>query len=142
MATGTKTFKGLAVPLYGESTITQITAADDTLTIKAASTAPSGRQFVITDSAGTEKVALGVSEFTRKFAMGTIALASLASNAGTGTVTVTGLTTNHVVMVFANVSTYKPNVYVSAADTLAYNPMGALAAVPAMTVNYLAFLTA
>lgn len=142
MAAGVQTYKGLAVPLYGESTITQITSTTDLLTLKAASTAPTGDALVIADSAGTEKKVFGVDAYLDKWVMGTVALASLASNAGTGTVTVTGLTTGHIVSIYANVSTLRPNVYVSAANVLAYCPPGALGSTAAMTVNVMALLTA
>lgn len=36
MATGTKTYMGLALPAYGEATMTQTTAADDLLTLQGA----------------------------------------------------------------------------------------------------------
>lgn len=54
MATGNKTWKGLAVPLNGESNIIQIAAADDVLTITGAS-GQTGDFLVCENSSGTEK---------------------------------------------------------------------------------------
>lgn len=142
MATGTGTYQNLAVPLYGESEIKQQTAANDILTLTGASTSPAGRSLVVRNSANTEAFAIGSSEFTRKMLMGTVALASLASNASEATVALSGLTTNHVVQIFLRASTTggMPRIYVNDADKLGYGPGGVATA--AMTVNYLAWLTA
>ena len=53
MATGTDTYKGLAVPLTGDSQITQKTAATDILTVQGAS-GQTGDFLVCRDSASTE----------------------------------------------------------------------------------------
>jgi hypothetical protein len=53
MAAGTDTFKGLAVPLTGDSTITQRTAATDILTIQGAS-GQTGDFLVARDSSSME----------------------------------------------------------------------------------------
>lgn len=53
MTVGSKTHKGLAVPLYGESVITGQTAATDVLTITGAS-AQSGDYLVVRNTNGTE----------------------------------------------------------------------------------------
>jgi len=53
MTTGTLTYKGLAVPLHGESDIKQITASIDILTITGA-TSQSGDSIVCRDVDGTE----------------------------------------------------------------------------------------
>jgi hypothetical protein len=53
MAAGSDTYKGLAVPLTGDSLITQRTAATDVLTIQGAS-AQSGDFLVCRDSSSTE----------------------------------------------------------------------------------------
>lgn len=140
MPVGTDNYKGLAVPLYGQSEIKKQTAATDLLTLTAAATNDSGDLLVLRDSAGTEKFSMGVSNFTRKLVMGTVALASLASNASEATVAATGLTTGHVVQIFAAASGPLPNVYVAAADQLGYGPASRASA--AMTVNFLAWLTA
>ena len=142
MATGKNTFNLQGAPLYGEFEAKQQVAADDHVTLTAASTSPAGRALVVRDSASAEKFAIGVSQFTRKMVMGTIALASLASNASEATVAVTGLTTGHVVQIFNRASSTgrQPNVYVAAANQLGYGPAGVATA--AMTVNYLAWLTA
>ena len=57
MAAGTQTYEGLAVPLYGEATITGQTAATDTLTIKQAS-AQTGAALSVVDSSDTHRFAL------------------------------------------------------------------------------------
>lgn len=51
MAAGTDTYEGLAVPLYGDFTITGRTAATDLMTLKQTA-APTGKALNITDSAG------------------------------------------------------------------------------------------
>lgn len=141
MATGDNTFNLLGVPLYGSSEIKQQSTASDTLTLTQAGTQAGARALVIRNSAGTEQVALGNGQFYRKMVMGTVALASLASNASEATVALTGLTTNHVVQVYLRASSTgrMPNVYVSDADKLGYGPGGLATA--AMTVNYCAWLT-
>ena len=53
MAAGTSTFRGLGVPLYGESIIKQQTAATDILTIQGGN-GQSGDYLVIRDSTSTE----------------------------------------------------------------------------------------
>ena len=142
MATGSNTYNNLGVPLYGSSEIKQQVATDDTLTLTAASTAATDRALVVRNSAGTESFAVGNGEFYRKMLMGTVALASLASNASEATVALSGLTTAHVVQVFLRASSTGriPNVYVAAANQLGFGPGGAATA--AMTVNYAAWLTA
>lgn len=54
MAAGTTTYDGLAVPIYGESTITQQTAATDILTIKGAN-GQAGDFLNLIDSTATER---------------------------------------------------------------------------------------
>ena len=54
MAEGTKSYEGLAVPLFGESEIEQQTAATDILTITGA-TSQSGDFIVLQDASGNEK---------------------------------------------------------------------------------------
>jgi len=54
MTAGEKTFKGLSVPLYGESTIQQQNAATDILTLKGAGS-QSGLFFNMINSAGASK---------------------------------------------------------------------------------------
>lgn len=54
MTVGTSSFKGLAVPLKGESKIKQLTAATDILTIEGAS-AQTGDFLVLRDSSEAEK---------------------------------------------------------------------------------------
>ena len=139
MAAGSNTYQGLAVPIYGNSTIAGQTAADTVLTLQGAS-GQTGRNFVVQSSAGVERFAIGATNFTHKWTMGTVALATLASNAA-ATVALTGLTTNHVVMIFqaASNTSAVPMVYANAADKLGY--CAPAVATAAMTVNYLALLT-
>lgn len=54
MPEGTKTYKGLAVPLYGESEIKQVTAATDIVTLTAI-TGASG-DFIVCQTAGGGEV--------------------------------------------------------------------------------------
>ena len=53
MATGTSTYNGLGVPIYGEAEIKGQTAATDILTITGASS-QSGAHLVIQNSSGTD----------------------------------------------------------------------------------------
>ncbi len=60
MTVGTNAYKGLSVPLQGESEIRQLTAATDILTITGAS-GQSGDFLVCRIAAGTEKFSVDVS---------------------------------------------------------------------------------
>jgi len=53
MAEGSSTYKGLAVPLFGESEIKQVTAANDILSVTGVS-AQTGDYLVLQDSSGVE----------------------------------------------------------------------------------------
>lgn len=64
MPEGTSTFKGLAVPLQGESEISQLTAATDILTLTGAS-GMSGDYLICQDSSGTEVVQIRSTGRTR-----------------------------------------------------------------------------
>lgn len=139
MTAGTDKYNGLALPAYGNATMAGTTAATDVLTIQGAS-GQTGRNLVIRTSAAVEKFAIGATNFTHKWVMGTVALASLSSNAAVATVALAGLTTDMVVQIFGTVSTPLPTVYVNTADKLGYAPPGAINTA-AMTVNYLAWLT-
>ena len=55
MAAGTTTYKGLAVPLYGESTLTQGVGATDILTLKGAN-GQTGDFLNLIDSTSTERL--------------------------------------------------------------------------------------
>lgn len=57
MATGNKTYMGLAVPLYGEFTITQSTGATDIMTIEGGD-GQTGDFIVARTSSGTERFAV------------------------------------------------------------------------------------
>src|SRR3990172_7300920 len=54
MATGTQTYMGLALPRYGESTMKQVTGADDILTLEGGN-GQTGDFFVARTSTGTER---------------------------------------------------------------------------------------
>lgn len=57
MAAGTDTYMGLAVPLYGDFTLTGRTAATDTVTIVQPAT-PTGNTLVVKNSSGTQLYAI------------------------------------------------------------------------------------
>jgi hypothetical protein len=115
MATGTKGFKGLAVPLNGESQIQQITAADDILTITGAS-GQAGDFLVCENSSGTEKFYVDAS--------GNIVTTGNISATGTLTVTgnriklgsalttapTTGLTKGDMFVIFGGTTATAPNI--------------------------------
>ena len=94
MTEGTKSYEGLAVPIYGESEITQQVAATDILTITGAAS-QSGDFLVCQDGSGNEKFvvsssglvtsAVGLSATT-----GSFVLASSGINGVTVSVTSTG----------------------------------------------------
>ena len=141
------TYMGLAVPLFGESQITQQTDASDILTITGYSAAQSGDFFVCENSAGTEKFVIdkdgdvSIAGSIEKMVIGSIALASLASNAS-ATVALTGITTGHVVIIFGRGATTAPlpMTWGSAANVLGYGAPSVATA--ATTVNYWMFTTA
>lgn len=142
------TYMGLAVPLFGESTIEQQTAASDILTITGA-TSQAGDFFVCENSSGTEKFVVDKDGYVTMagsigtMVLGTVALASLASNAST-TVALTGLTTNCVVGIFSRsgaTGTNFPNVWPSAANVLGYTASNGVTSTAA-TVNVWYFKTA
>ena len=140
------TYMGLAVPLFGESQIEQQTLGNDILTLTGAAS-QTGDFLVCENSAGTEKFWVdkdgGVSMGGKieKMVIGSIALASLASNAS-ATVALSGITTGHVVMIFGRGATTQPlpMVWPSAADKLGYGAPAVACA--ATTVNYWMFTTA
>lgn len=151
MATGTKTFMGKAVPLTGESNIVAETAANDILTITGAGS-HTGDFLVCENSSGTElfvvdvngnmtATAVALGSPVSKMVLGTIALASLASNAS-ATVALTGLATTDVVSIFCRGATTAPlpMVWASAANVLGYGAPSVACA--ATTVNYWKFATA
>lgn len=140
MAEGSNEYKGLAVPLRGNSNIQGVNDTYDVLTITGYTTNQTGDFLVAQTSAGVEKFVVDVSgnvtvagtmaatgdvSLTGKIAsqlgLGTIALASLASDAS-ATVALTGLTTKMVVQIYqtSNVVKPMPVVWSSAADKLGY----------------------
>ena len=142
MATGNLTYMGLAVPLYGEAQITGVTAANDVLTITGVS-AQTGDYLVLEDSSGNEDFVIGSTGMIGTMVLGTVALASLASNAS-ATVALTGITTDHIVQIFNRVAATNhtiPSVWASAADKLGYASHSAVTTA-AQTVNVWYFKTA
>lgn len=142
MTAGNKTFLGLAVPLFGEATIEQQTAATDILTVKGA-TSQTGDYLVCADVDGDETFVVSSTGRIGTMVLGTVALASLASNAST-TVALTGITTDCVVGIFSRsgaTGTNFPNVWPSAADKLGYTASNGVTSTAA-TVNVWYFKTA
>lgn len=142
MATGTSTYMGLAVPLYGEAQIQGVTAANDILTITGVS-AQTGDYLVLEDSSGNEDFVVGPTGMIGTMVLGTVALASLASNAS-ATVALTGITTDCVVGIFSRsgaTGTNFPNVWPSASDKLGYTASNGVTSTAA-TVNVWYFKTA
>ena len=103
MAEGTSTYQGLAVPLRGNSEIQAVGNTADIITITGYTTDQTGDFLVAQLSDGTEKFVVDVSGNVTatamamagkisKMVLGTIALASLASNAS-ATVALSGITT-------------------------------------------------
>ena len=151
MATGTNTFLGKAVPLNGESNIIAETAANDILTITGAGS-HTGDFLVCENSAGSElfvvdvsgnvtATAIALASPISKMVLGTIALASLASNAS-ATVGLAGLATTDMVAIFCRGATTAPlpMVWASAATQLGYGAPSVATA--ATTVNFWKFSTA
>jgi len=104
MAKGNKTFKGLAVPLMGESEIIQTTAGDDLVTLTGAS-GQTGDFLVGANSSGTEKFSIdasgnlvlaGTITSSGKAAAPIVSLGSVYSAVPT-----TGLTKGDIFAVFA-----------------------------------------
>ena len=107
MAEGSETYKGLAVPLFGESEIVQQTIGNDILTLTGKASM-SGDFFVCQNSAGTELAYIDVSG--NIVAAADVQAASLtitgigtldftAANVGTVTFAVAGLTSNDVAII-------------------------------------------
>lgn len=146
MTVGTRTFEGLAVPLSGECEIVQETAATDIITLTGAAS-QTGDFLVLRNSSGTEMLyinasgGLSLASYINKMVLGTIALASLASNAS-ATATLTGITTNHLVTIFARGAQTSPLpvVWANSANVLGYGAPGVACA--AQTVSYWMFSTA
>lgn len=159
MATGTGTYEGLAVPLYGESNITGVTAANDILTITGAGS-QSGDYLVCEGSTGTEVFvvssagavtaastlsvggSVSLASPIAKMVLGTVALASLASNAS-ATVALTGITTACVAGMFyrGNTTDPVPALWPAAANQLGYSATGGVTHA-ARTINVWWFATA
>lgn len=120
MATGTKTFKGLAVPLSGESEILQITLGDDILTLRGVAS-QSGDFLVCRNSDLTEKFVIDVNG--KVTAAGGVSIPVdkyLHWPSAVGTAPITGLTEGDM---FVSVSTSTPQIgicYSTAANSIRY----------------------
>jgi hypothetical protein len=165
MTAGTSTYMGLALASQGEINVTQQTVGTDIVTITG-KTGITGKPLNIqtyagvslfsVNSVGSMSVAgsvthtgtlvqTGASTFTApiaKMILGTVALASLASNAS-ATVALTGLTSSMAALIFTtgagDITNSKPQVWCSATDKLGY--MGGGVTTAAATVAYWAFTT-
>ena len=165
MAEGSNEYKGLADPLRGNSNIQGINDTYDVLTITGYTTDQTGDFLVAQTAAGVEKFVVdasgnvtaagtlavtGASTLTgnvslsgkvAKMVLGTIALASLASNAS-ATVALSGMTTAMVVNIFCRGATTAPLPMVWASDTDKLGYGAPSVATAATTVNYWMFATA
>ena len=141
MTTGARTYKGLAVPLLGESEIVQQVAATDILTIRQASAA-SGLPLVIRNSSSSNIFAVNSLGAIRTMVMGTIALASLASNAS-ASMALVGATTADVVQFFPTVGLTTGNgvFYGSFASADKVNLYAQGGSVASQTASYLLLRT-
>lgn len=108
MPEGTNTWKGLAVPLCGESEVKQITAANDILTLTGA-TSMSGDFLVCQTSTGTEKFYVDASGniVTAGSITSTGAIAAPKASLGSTytTAPTTGLTKGDIFVVFPGAGT-------------------------------------
>lgn len=159
MAEGTKTYQGLAVPLFGESEIIAKSDTPDIITITGYTTDQAGDFLVCQTSAGTEKfvvsaagnvtvggtlAASGSVSLTSpiaKMVLGTVALTQLASNAS-ATAALSGLATNMVVQVYQTTATTGPTPVVWVADANKIGWGAPSVATAAQTVAYWAYATA
>ena len=120
MATGSDTFEGLAVPLHGDSQITQRTAATDILTIQGAAS-QTGDFLVGRNSSETEKFSI-TSDGEGKFEGGLAIISSKYLRFSTPVTTppVTGLTEGDL---FVGMGSSTPQIgicYSTAANSLRY----------------------
>jgi len=93
MATGNSTYKGLAVPLWGESQIHQVTAANDMITLTAV-TAATGDFLVCETAGGGELVVVDASGYI------TAQRLMLGAANGVTTAPTTGLTKGQIMVVW------------------------------------------
>ena len=142
MAQGTKAYAGLAVPLYGESTIYNKVVADDILTLQQGASA-TGSPFVVKTSASANVFGVNSTGMIRSMILTTVALASLSTNASQS-VALSGVTTDDVALLFPTAGTVTGNgVFVAqvlTADKLTVFNAGALSCA-ATTANVWFFRT-
>jgi hypothetical protein len=142
MAQGLKSFAGMAVPLYGESTIKGQTAADDTLTIQQPAS-HAAAPFVVKNSASSNVFGLSSTGMIRTQILGSLAITSMATNSSYS-YTVTGITTADVAQVYVKTGLTTGNgtfgAQVTASDVLTFFCQGATT-VAAATVAVAFFRT-
>jgi len=111
MATGDCTYKGLAVPLWGESQIHQVTAANDMITLTAV-TAATGDFLVCETAGGGELVVIDASGYI------TAQRLMLGAANGITTAPTTGLTKGQILTVWKSATHPVLGCCVSAATQL------------------------
>lgn len=132
MATGTDSFMGKAMPILGNTTLTGETAADDILTITAA-TSQSGDYFVCENSTGTEHFVIsssGLVTMTSMSVSGTITktVSSSAANGLVISVTSTGaMAAGYTVGANANAILVQPSSKAIMNAVVMYDSVGASA---------------
>jgi hypothetical protein len=128
MAQGLKSYAGMAVPLYGESTIKGQTAADDTLTIQQPAS-HAAAPLVVKNSSSSNVWGLSSTGMVRTQVLGSLAVGSMATNS-TYTYSVTGITTADVVQLYIKTGLVSGEgtfgVQVSEADKIMVFPTAAL----------------
>jgi hypothetical protein len=128
MAQGLKTYAGLSVPLYGESTIKGQTAADDILTLQQTAT-PTGSPLVVKTSASSNVFGINSNGQIRTQILGSLAVTSMATNSSYS-YTVTGVTTADVVQLYVKTGLTTGNgsfgASVTAADVVTLYCQGAV----------------
>jgi len=111
MAEGTSTYKGLAVPLNGESEIKQITAATDILTLTAV-TAATGDFLVCQTAGGGELVVVDANGYL------TVQRLIIGAANGVTTAPTTGMAKGEIMLVWDSVTNPVLGCCVSAATQL------------------------
>ena len=111
MAEGTETYKGLAVPLVGESEIKQVTAATDILTLTAV-TGGTGDFMVFQSAGGGELAYIDANGYV------TLQRLTLGAANGITTAPTTGLTKGELLVVWSSATNPVLGMCVSTATQL------------------------
>ena len=111
MAEGTETYKGLAVPLVGESEIKQVTAATDILTLTAV-TGGTGDFLVFQSAGGGELAYVNANGYV------TLQRLTLGAANGITTAPTTGLTKGELLVVWSSATNPVLGMCVSTATQL------------------------